>query len=457
MWKRHPPVSGLLPPLSPHGLSSNLPAAARALADLASLENDPLLAQVEVVHALLPGLDATRSSLRTRASNLLMEGMQSQSQQDVSNALLVFAAMGALRDKVKVCVASVPPPLLWSVVSCGSPFPHTQTAVSVTTNRSRRAVDAGVGAVADASSELCWQALEATLTELQSHCVSVAHLQGLLLRTKDPLTGTVLWETFQLQDEALAERTGERRTATLFEPFWVQLAAKLSSAVTAASRRALHKNYPRLWSTLRDFVRRVVFSYEMMQLAPGFRVAESTALELLVSPLSSIEAIHIDRAKRRLTKAADALFPTPDDERTAELCRVMVRETTDARDVCSVRVAALVVDLCMRVTAEAVQQAEKHPVASLTTQTQAHAALAALVNALRLLEGCLESLLLTDDLDPLRASVVTCQAAQRAILSPLRAALERDGPQSASVFKSAVLPLFQPSPLLLATLFGSNK
>ncbi len=450
---------------------AHLPQAARCLAELAVMEQpDAMLRGVDVVEALLPELDATRAELRTRATNLLMEGLQSQSQQDVCNALLVFCAMGALRDKVR-------------------------TAMSITTNRARRSVDAGIGAfvcettagatVDDHSGkdEPCWTALDATLGELQSHCVAVCHLQGLLLRTKDPLTGLTLWATLCREEEDPAAAL----LATLVEPFWVQLAAKLSSAVTATQRRALHKDYPRLRRLLHDFVRRVVCSYEMTQLpmAGGHRMTEAGALAHLVRPLGSLEVAHLDRAKRRLKKAADLLWPKVDDARTTALCHAMAREMSDARGAgaaCAASVAALVVETTKAVAHECVSRADRN-VATVVTQTQAHVNNAALISALLLMESCMHSLLFTatavaaddavGDESPidgggvgamaklealLQDACASCQTATRTIFShsvaQLRGAAAAQNTTELEAFRQTVLPLYKPSRVVQECLEG---
>jgi hypothetical protein len=146
-----------------------------------------------------------------KASSMLMDGLLAQAQQDVAAALLAFAALGSLREKIR-------------------------TAVSISANRARRVVDAGIGASeSESKNENQWSILEATTTELHELCLSVWHLQYVLLRVKDPSSpnGATLWEISGLEQ-------------TLTEPFWIQLAAKLSGALALPGRRTLHRDYPRL-------------------------------------------------------------------------------------------------------------------------------------------------------------------------------------------------------------------
>ncbi len=86
-------------------------------------------------------------------------------------------------------------------------------------------------------------------------------------------------------------------------------------------------------TVLREFVRRVVTSYEMMQLPliGGHRMSEEIALAHVTKALSSIEAVHLDRVRQRLRKAVEGLWPKLEEEKVSSLCRVMVREMADAR------------------------------------------------------------------------------------------------------------------------------
>jgi hypothetical protein len=77
-------------------------------------------------------------------------------------------------------------------------------------------------------------------------------------------------------------------------------------------------------------------------------------------------------------------------------------------------------------------------------------------NAALALEGALRAAALSfprDFAEELRAALRDCAAAQRAFAAPLAAALAAN-PAAAPHFRSAVLPLFHPSPLLDAVLAG---
>lgn len=181
----------------------------------------------------MPMIEAAKNTVRSKASSMLMDGLMSQAQQDVASALLAFSALGLLREKVR-------------------------TAVSISSNRARRVVDAGIGA-AENEGDSQWTVLETTSSELHELCLSVWHLQYVLLRVKDTSGSN--------QSVSLWELSGIEQS--LVEPFWTQLAAKLGGAVALPARRTLHRAYPRLYRALQELARKATSSYEMLQVS-GF-------------------------------------------------------------------------------------------------------------------------------------------------------------------------------------------
>lgn len=173
--------------LQAHLAKGQLPQAARALMELEPLEEGSSgLGAVVAVAQLRERVEDARKQVRSQASTRLMDGLGQQAQQEVTSALLAFWALGGLREKIR-------------------------TAVSICSNRARRAVDAGVGS---AELEEPWGALEATQSELQDLCLSVWHLQHVLVRVQQPGgNGGSLWDGAGLEE-------------SLCGPFWAQLAAK---------------------------------------------------------------------------------------------------------------------------------------------------------------------------------------------------------------------------------------
>jgi hypothetical protein len=411
---------GLVKRLERHVEAGQVPQAARCLAELAPLEGpEAPLALVDEVQRLGPAVEAARTAVRARASSMLMDGMMAQAQQDVTGALLAFAALGTLREKVR-------------------------TAVSISSNRARRVVDSGIGA--DEGGEDQWAALEATCGELHELCLAVWHLQHVLLRTRDPPGGPTLWEAAKLEQP------------TLTEPFWVQLAAKLGGALALPARRSLHRDYPRLFRLLRDFTRKSMLSYEMLQLAAPHKLEESVALAALLRPVAAVALAHTARSKRRLARAAEGLLAVgprqPDEARAGLYCKTLTKELLEARDAPAVgeAVAAEVRASVQQVAEEAVRRMERSPAElSVATQTPAHVGNAALHNLLLAVEGALRSVCFSLPRDyesspALAAALASCLTARRQIVSALAAAMAANA-SAGQHFRSAVVPLYQPSKL----------
>lgn len=230
--------------------------------------NHNLLRGVVAVQKLLPGVEAARAAVRSRASAMLTDGLAAQAQQDVAAALLAFSALGLLREKVR-------------------------TAVSIVSNRARRVVDTGIGA-SESEGDDQWSVLETTCSELHELCLSVWHLQYVMLRVKDA-SGKSLWEESGLEQ-------------TLTEPFWVQLSSKLSGALALPARRTLHRDFPRLYRVLFELARKSMLSYEMLQLPPPHRLDEAAALSSLMRPLAGVATAHASRTRRRLAKVCFCFF-----------------------------------------------------------------------------------------------------------------------------------------------------
>lgn len=296
-----------------------------------------------------------------------------------------------------------------------------------------------------------WPALESTLTELHELCLSIWHLQFVLIRVKDPSTGQSLWEASGLgQDQE-----------TLTEPFWVQLAAKLSGVLTLPARQSLQRDYPRLYRALQDFARKSMTSYEMLQLHAPHRIGEADALQSLLKPLSSLETGHLNRTKRRFKKATELLFvPKPSEEKTIMLCKAFAREIVDAREVPVVMqaIAKQVVVTTKSVVEDGVKRAEKSvSVLSVATPTQQHSLNASITNVLLAVEGSLKSLQLSlqqYDLQCLSTAIENCHQGQISVGKPLAAALKSNiASGHYQTFKNAILPLYKSSPAL-KTLIG---
>lgn len=382
---------GLVRRLEKHLEQGQLAQAARCLVDLDGVIIEGAVAEVE---KLRPVVEEHRLSLRAKASSLLTDGMQQQAQQDVTTALLAFATMDLLQEKVK-------------------------TAVSIATNRVRRTVDE--------------QDLEKKgVGELHDICLSVWHLQYVLVRVKEPSSGRPLWSYFT-------------DVTTLTAPFWTQLAAKLSGSLV----NQRDADYPRLYRILRDFCRKVMSSYEMMQLTPPHRLFEDSSLETLLKPLAPLSQAHVERTRRRFKKASDVLFKTSSSDR---LCKVVTKELVLARhappildDVCKE-----VFTLVRTVVEECVKRAEKNStLLSVPTQTTTHQLNASMYNIALALEATLKSfaLTVTQELEErFNPSIQHCTTAQRMILTPLGAVLKSVSAETLTAFRSSVLTLYRPSP-----------
>jgi hypothetical protein len=405
--------------LEKHLEQNQIPQAARCLVELAPLENsDSELYAIYEVQKLVPAVEAAKNSVRNKASSMLMDGMVAQAQQDVTSALLAFAALGILREKIR-------------------------TAVSISSNRARRVIDAGIGA--DESSNP-WPSLEVTTAELHELCLSVWHLQHVLVRAKDPSTGKTLWESSRLEE-------------SITHPFWVQLAAKLAGALALPARKAVHQEYPRLFRLLRDFCQKVMLSYEMLQLQSPHRIDEPVALKLLMKPLSGVALAHVGRTKRRLARGAQTLFGSStisnqkiDDAKIAVFCKVMTKELVEARDAPPIAedVSLEVLSGVKLVAAEIKKRMEKEIAElSVATQTPAHMTNAGYYNTMLAIEGSLKSVMFSLGRDfesnaNLKAAVEVCLETEREICLPLTVAIK--GNISAShAFRNAVLPLYRAS------------
>lgn len=368
--------------------------------------------------------------------------------------MLTFSVLGALRER-------------------------TRAVVSLFTNRARRAVDAGIGAAGGAEEDNSgskpgaktngnaanaatdqWAVLETTLNELHELCLSVWHLQLSLVTVKDGTSP--LWDALALDH------------ASLTEPFWAQLSAKLSGAIALPARRALHRDYPRLYRTLRDFAHRCMASYEMMQLEKPHRIEEEAALATLLHPLAGLMTAHVSRCKRRLKKAADAMFgavshPTTtsaaataaaatggvgggssraaEESKTTLLCRAMTRELADARDVPPVLEAVVteITTTCQFVATECLKRVERNPAAlNVVTQTAVHLGNASIHNSMVSLESTLRCCL-RDDLETACLHLVN---AQDTIAQLLVEVLRKMDDAHAATFRGTVLTLYVPTVLL---------
>ncbi len=416
--------------LERHLEQNQIPQAARCLTELAPLEGpDSPLAQVEAVQRLAPAVETARNAVRNKASSMLMDGMMTQAQQDVTAALLAFAALGTLREKIR-------------------------TALSISSNRARRVVDAGIGAD-EGSTEDQWTPLETTAAELHELCLSVWHLQHVLVRAKDPVTGASLWELARLEQPSISE------------PFWVQLAAKFAGALALPARRSLHRDYPRLYRVLRDFTRRSMLSYEMLQLVPPHRLEEATALAALLRPVAALGVAHTSRTKRRLAKSSEVLLAGTsrviDETRAGLFCKTLTKELVDARDAAPVAEAvAAEVRWAVQHVGEEVQKRMERGAGELSvaTQTPAHQANASLHNLMLAIEGALKSVIFSlprdyEDSAHLAAALATSATAQKQLVGALAAGMAANS-SAAHHFRSAVLPLYQPSKLL-EELLGEPK
>jgi len=386
-------------------------------------KQDSVLLEIDEVKKRREAVEAARNAVRSKASTMLMEGMGSQSQQEVTNALLAFAALGTLRDKVR-------------------------TAVSISSNRARRVVDAGLTEV---SQEDAWGAVEATAGELHELCLGVWHLQHVLVRCRDPTTGCSLWETASLPQ-------------SIVEPFWVQLAAKFSGALALPARRVLHHDYPRLYRLLTDFCRKSMHSYEMLQLQAPHRVTEEAALSFLLRPLTSVAQAHLSRCKKRFQNVAQSIIPPSQgpsggvaapprisDSKIVAFCRTVTKELVDARDAPPVLQA---------VTEEVLETMEKIASGfrkrmvrnvtelSIATQTPAHQGNASFYNTMLAIAGSLRSVMFSlgkDFQHPLLLKAVeVCENVERDICEPLAGAVKMNL-SAAHVFRSSVLPLYHAS------------
>lgn len=403
--------------LEKHLEQVQIPQAARCLVELSSLEDDASIREILVVKDLLVVVEQAKLSVRTKASSLLMDGMQSQTQQDVMSALLAFSAIGLLRDKVK-------------------------TAVSITSNKARRVIDAGIGS--DESKDQ-WPVFESTLSELHDLCLSIWHLQFVLVKVKDPNSGLYLWDSSGLKSDQ----------DTLTEPFWVQLSAKLSGVLTLPARRSLQRDYPRLYRALHDFARKSMSSYEMLQLQHPHRIMELDAFESLLKPLSSLSVGHLNRTKRRFKKVSDGIFvPKPSEEKSLILCRAFAREIIDARDVSSI-LELVTVEICSTtkvVIQEGLKRVEKNvSFLNVATPTQQHLLNASVCNTFLAIEGSLTSLLYTlqRDWPKLSEAIEICRNGQITIFQPLSDAFKSNVAAGHFLaFKNAILPLYKSSKTL---------
>ncbi|PRP84475.1 hypothetical protein PROFUN_08060 [Planoprotostelium fungivorum] len=243
--------SSLLRKLKGHMQAGNreLSKAAQCLYELEFLRRESTLP--------LQGIDAVDSEVRwimkanedvsNNASRMLMQGMETQNQMEVTLAVQVFFNLGQLK-------------------------PRVEGSLEMLLDRIQKSLQ-GIAASNEDRSNL-WMRVERLTETLHTSCVQVWHLQRVLIKTKNPLNHN------SLMDELSLEKEGG-----ISQVFWRDVCSRFASKFQPNSmpqnvESTFINEFPKLNRMVQEFFKRLQNHHELKQMkSRGLGSEEQTLLK----------------------------------------------------------------------------------------------------------------------------------------------------------------------------------
>jgi len=272
-----------------------LAKAAQCIYEIESLRRETTLPLqgIEVVDSEVRWIMKANEDVMNNASRMLMQGMETQNQIEVSTAVQVFFNLGVLKSKVDGCM-------------------------SLLTERVNKAITNAVS-TADENRSNIWLRVEKMTEVMHTCCVQVWHLQRVLLKTKNPTSHTNLIDELQKGGHPSITST-----------FWREISLKLTqkfqhNSLPPAIENSFMSDFPRLNRNFHEFLKRLQNHYELKQTKTQSLSSEEQSIFL--NSLANFRQIYIRRISQRFNEILGKLFigkEVPED--TSHLTTFIVEE-----------------------------------------------------------------------------------------------------------------------------------
>eukprot|EP01117_Protostelium_nocturnum_P020411 TRINITY_DN9165_c0_g1_i2.p1 TRINITY_DN9165_c0_g1~~TRINITY_DN9165_c0_g1_i2.p1 ORF type:complete len:748 (-),score=194.71 TRINITY_DN9165_c0_g1_i2:48-2291(-) len=219
------------------GGNRELSKAAQCLHELEMLRKESTLSLggIQIVDSEVRWILKANEDVTNISSRMLIQGLETQNQMEVSSALQVFYNLGMLRSKVDASMAMIGDRLSKAISNTFSPLNNEE-------NRSH-----------------VWTRIEKLMDTLHVCCIQIWHLQRVLSKTKSTNHSFLIDELVKQNQPSIVQ--------IFWRDFTLKLTQRFQSSLSSGSfiENTFSTEFPKLNRFFHDFLKRLQNHYEMKQ------------------------------------------------------------------------------------------------------------------------------------------------------------------------------------------------